>query len=219
MEGRLHENLSPQMCRFTAPPICEPLEMKILEKNKNTRCAEMTKPATCVPNLTESSIKSWWDYRRGVQKRNDDWKCVWWQTRLDACFRYNMNHIRPGISSFSQSAYTKRAFLFPRRGHMKRRDDGQRHWHNWLGNDTTRHDTDMRATPTNTRTTFNGKKKKKTCSGALSALSPLSGLGEKWFQSSSLAWSGRGAVRNVLNGRSMRRRVWNDYFYWRQPTD
>lgn len=70
----------------------------------------------------------------------------------------------------------------------------------------TRHDTDMRATPRNFKTTFNGEK-------PANGDRPPSRLGEKLFQSSSLAWSGRDAVRNVLNGRSMRRLVGNDCFY------
>lgn len=73
----------------------------------------------------------------------------------------------------------------------------------------TRHDTDMRATPKMLRQHLMVK----NLQGSLSALSPLSGRGENLFQSSSLAWSGRDAVRNVLNGRSMRRLVGNDYFY------
>lgn len=75
----------------------------------------------------------------------------------------------------------------------------------------TRHDTDMRATPKMLRQHLMVKNLQ---FWSLSALSPLSGLGEKkLFQSSSLAWSGRDAVRNVLNGPSMRRLVGNDYFY------
>lgn len=74
----------------------------------------------------------------------------------------------------------------------------------------TRHDTDKRATPKNVKTTFNGEK---PANGDRPHCVRPPGSAKKLFQSSSLAWSGRDAVRNVLNGRSMRRLVGNDCFY------
>lgn len=85
--------------------------------------------------------------------------------------------------------------------------------HSWLGEwYEQRHDTDICAQhPTCEDTTFNGLK---NLQWSLSSIvSALRGVAEKkqtkktLFQSSSLAWSSRGAVRNVLNGRSMRRLV------------
>lgn len=70
-----------------------------------------------------------------------------------------------------------------------------------------RHDTDMRATPTNVKTTFNGLK---TCNGVCPHCLRSPGSARYDFSRVVSRGSSRDAVRNVLNGRSMRRRVGND---------
>lgn len=79
-------------------------------------------------------------------------------------------------------------------------------------------DIDMRVTPNMMLTQYSKgeleKKKKKHLQRSPSALHLLTISADKTpFQSGSVAWSGRGAVRNVLNGRSIRRLAGNDCFY------
>lgn len=78
-------------------------------------------------------------------------------------------------------------------------------------NDTTTQDGDTRATPTDVKTTFNGvsvkKKKKKKKPAVEGGVCPPRPRRPGWLGWAVEFRSSRGAVRNVLNGRSVRRLV------------
>lgn len=140
----------------------------------------------------------------------------WW--RLDARFLHNNEPNQPDdLISLNEraQAFLPLLLLFVRRGrHETGQHDGQWHWSTAdSGNDMNRDMTLIYARNTQ-HVKIQHSMVLKTCSGVCPALSPLSGVSPKknktkktLFQSSSLAWSSRGAVRNVLNGRSMRRLV------------
>lgn len=120
-----------------------------------------------------------------------------------------MNQINLNICFFFLINVHKRPFLSMREGGQTKRNEmgSGTGTTDWLGDGMTRHDTDMRATPKMLRQHLIVEKPAIwVCPHCLR--SP--GSANTLFQSSSLAWSGRDAVRNVLNGRSMRRLVGND---------
>lgn len=225
MEGRLHENLRAQLCRFTAPPSVGSWRRKYWRKKKrmhrkiqqNYISLHFFRIVHIINQLMIVKAAMWRAESCGrIEDMFGDLQT--WQARLDACFLYNKkpNHRSGSRCFFFFLLFNQRAQanLYLRRGGMKGNKMGsgtgttdlgmawRETWH-WYARNTQ-----------NVKTTFNGQKP----AMVFVRISPLSGLGEKLFQSSSLVWSSRDAVRNVLNGRSMRRLVGNDCFYWRQHT-
>lgn len=110
MEGRLHENLSPPMCMFTAPPSVSCQRRKYWRKKQKQDALKWQNQLHLLRVLQNKPINDG-EITDVVCGRRNDWRCVWWQTRLDACFLDNRSQISPRIGLFSQSTCTSEPFF------------------------------------------------------------------------------------------------------------